>query len=83
MAKRRSKKSYACKRGIVTFRSKRGKIISFKGKHGAGCAPRKKPSTRHLSSMKSAMKRVAKKCAGKKIGAFRSCMRQGLRAAAR
>lgn len=51
-----------CKHGIITFKTKRGRVISFKGKHGASCGPRKKPSTRHLSKYKKAFAAASRRC---------------------
>ncbi len=72
--KRRGKAPHACRQGTITFRTKRGKIIHFKGKHGTGCAPRKKPSTRHLAPYKRKMAAAARACKGRKAKAFRSCV---------
>lgn len=64
----------ACRAGIVSFETSRGKKISFRGKTGAGCAPRKKPSTRHLAPYKRALATASRACRGKKAGAFRKCV---------
>jgi hypothetical protein len=74
MAKRKSKKSYACRKGTIHFRTKRGKHVVFKGKHGKGCSPRKKPSTRHLAKYKTAMAKAARACKGRKGKSFRTCV---------
>lgn len=73
-----------CRAGTITFKSKRGKVISFKGHHGADCGPRKKPSTRHLSVYKKAFATAAKSCKRKGGGvkAFRRCVGAAVRAAA-
>jgi len=73
-SRRRARRSSGCRTGIVRFKTKRGKVVSFHGKTGAGCSPRKKPSTRHLSRYKSALAKAARACKGKKAGAFRRCV---------
>lgn len=73
--KRRSRKaSGGCRTGIVRFKTKRGKVVSFRGKTGANCAPRKKPSTRHLAPYKRKLAAAARACKGKSAGAFRRCV---------
>ena len=72
MAKR--KRSKSCHKGVVSFKTKRGKTISFRGAMGAGCPKRKKPSTRHLAPYKKEMKSAARKCKGKPRKAFLSCV---------
>lgn len=52
----------ACRSGIITFRTSRGRVVSFKGRHGASCGPRKKPSTRHLAPYKKAFATASRKC---------------------
>jgi len=73
--RKRSRKASACRKGIVRFKTKRGKVVSFPGKTGAGCAPRKKPSTRHLAPYKRKLAAAARACKGKSAKAFRSCVR--------
>lgn len=69
-----------CRSGTITFKSKRGKVISFKGRHGADCGPRKKPSTRHLSVYKKAFARAAKSCSKRGgMKAFRKCIGTAVR----
>jgi len=68
------KKSTTCRQGIVKFKTKRGKVISFKGKTGPGCGPRPKPKTGHLAPYKSAMARAATACKGLKKDQFQSCV---------
>lgn len=82
MAKRRkkSRSTGACRRGIITFHTKRGKVVHFPGKHGKGCGPRPKPSTRHLAAHKRAMGAAARACKGRAAKAFRACVRAKLRA---
>lgn len=62
-------KTAKCKSTTIKFKTKRGKVISFKGHAGSGCAPRKKPSTRHLKVYQEVFGEAAKKCA-KKYGGF-------------
>lgn len=75
-ARRRKKSSRgaSCRAGIVRFKTKRGKVVQFRGKTGAGCAPRKKPSTRHLAKYKSALAKASRSCRGKHGSAFRKCV---------
>lgn len=76
-ARKRRKKSSrgaSCRAGIVRFKTKRGKVVQFRGKTGPGCAPRKKPSTRHLARYKSALAKASRACKGKRGGAFRKCV---------
>lgn len=63
-----------CKAGLVRFKTKRGKTVSFKGHVGSDCGPRPKPSTRHLAPYKAAMRRAAKGCKGRHGQAFRNCI---------
>lgn len=73
-SRRRARKSSGCRTGIVRFKTKRGKVVSFHGKTGANCAPRKKPSTRHLAPYKRKLAAAARACKGKSAGAFRRCV---------
>lgn len=81
MAKSKSK-SKRCKVTTVKFKTKRGKVISFRGHQGTDCAPRKKPSTRHLAPWKAVMKKAAPQCA-KRFGggtkAAAKCVGQAIR----
>jgi hypothetical protein len=77
--KKRSKKrsrarGASCRSGIVRFKTKRGKVISFKGKTGPGCSPRRAPSTRHLAPYKRKLAAAARACKGKSAKAFRKCV---------
>jgi hypothetical protein len=72
--RKRSKSRGGCRTGIVRFKTKRGKVISFRGKTGAGCSPRKKPSTRHLAPYKRALAKASRACRGKHGRQFRSCV---------
>ena len=63
-----------CHKGIVSFKTKRGKTISFRGNVGSGCPARRKPSTRHLAPFKKEMRIAAKKCKGKSRKAFLVCV---------
>ena len=72
--KARKARSSSCRTGIVRFKTKRGKVVSFRGKTGAGCAPRKKPSTRHLARYKSALAKASRACKGRHGKSFRSCV---------
>lgn len=75
MAKKKVKRAgAACHITTIKFKTKRGKVISFKGHQGASCGPRKKPSTKHLKHWQLAMKAAAKHCKGKPAGAFRNCV---------
>jgi hypothetical protein len=70
--KRRSKAAGSCGKRIIHFRTKRGKVVQFRGKSGPGCGPRPKPSTRHLAPYKRAMSKAARACKGSKN--FRRCV---------
>ena len=71
-----------CRSGTITFKSKRGKVISFKGRHGADCGPRKKPSTRHLAPYKQAFAAAARSCSKRGgVKAFRKCVGAAVRKA--
>ncbi len=72
--KRRSRKSGGCRTGMVRFKTKRGKVVSFHGKTGAGCAPRRAPSTRHLAPYKKKLAAAARACKGKSAKTFRRCV---------
>jgi hypothetical protein len=76
--RKRSSKGTACRAGIVSFKTRRGKVVKFRGKTGAGCSPRKKPSTRHLAPYKRALAAAARACKGKSAKAFRACVRAKL-----
>lgn len=78
MAKKKSRRKSritGCKSGTVRFKTRRGKVISFKGKQGPACGPRRKPSTAHLRPFKSMMRKASKSCAGKSLKPFRACVR--------
>lgn len=71
-----------CKLTTIKFKTKRGRVIAFKGHSGSDCAPRKKPSTRHLAPWKKAMKIGAHACAGSRgVSARRACIAKFLKAA--
>lgn len=70
----------ACKVTTITFKTKRGRKISFKGHSGANCPARKKPSTSHLKPWKTAMAAAAKRCKREKAGrGFRNCVAGALK----
>jgi hypothetical protein len=71
--KRSSRPKTGCKGGIVRFKTKRGKVIEFKGKQGPSCGPRRKP-TPPPKRYRDEFARQAKACKGKSRGAFMSCM---------
>lgn len=71
---RAAKKRAGCAGHLVSFTTKRGKRIEFRGKLGKSCGPRAKPSTRHLSAYKTGFTRAAKSCKGRSRGAFLNCM---------
>jgi hypothetical protein len=73
-SKARKARSSGCHSGIVRFKTKRGKVVSFRGKTGAGCSPRRAPSTRHLAPYKKKLAAAARACKGKSAGAFRKCV---------
>ena len=70
----RKRSGAACRTGTVRFKTKRGKVITFKGKSGPGCGPRKKASTRHLAPYKSLLATAAKACKGLKKKQFQNCV---------
>ncbi len=70
-----ARKSKACRVATISFETRRGREVSFRGHKGASCAPRKKPSTKHLRHYKNILKTAAKHCKGKSRGAFRACMK--------
>lgn len=80
MAKRR--RSSGCSVKQISFKTKRGRRVSFKGRHGAACSPR-----RFGHSTPSSFKpwaAAAKACArkrGAKVGskAMTSCMKAQVR----
>lgn len=74
MARKKRARSKSCHVGTVSFDTKRGRRVSFKGHVGQNCAPRKKPSTAHLRAYKTAMGRAARHCKGRKGQAFRNCV---------
>ena len=77
--KSRKKSTGTCRIGTVKFKTKRGKVIAFRGKSGPGCGPRPKPSTRHLAPYKQIFGRVSKACKGAVGKDFRSCVAAGMR----
>lgn len=84
------KKRTGCKQTTISFRTARGRKVSFKGRTGPTCGPRSKPSTRHLRVWKDAMKDAASDCAidargkakkGKSFNrkAYTSCLKDALK----
>ena len=72
MAKRRKKRhaaktSRACVKKAIRFKTKRGRVISFTGRHGLDCAPRKFSHTTpaRLRPWAAAMKKCSKKIRGR------------------
>jgi hypothetical protein len=76
---RRARRGGTCRTGTVRFKTKRGKVVTFHGKSGPGCGPRKKASTRHLAPYKSALARAARACKGLKKNQFQSCVASAMR----
>lgn len=78
MAKK--KRSKACVKKTIRFKTKRGKVISFTGKQGASCGPRPKPKTGHLNVYKRALANAARSCKRKNLsrGAFLNCVSSGM-----
>lgn len=73
-----------CTRKTIRFRTKRGKTISFTGRTGAGCGPRRKPSTGHLRLYKGIFKDASKSCQRRYkpfTKSFGRCMKDAFRAA--
>lgn len=73
-----------CTTGTIRFKTKRGKVISFKGHKGSDCAPRKKPSTAHLREYKSVMKSAAPGCkrsARGNVKVYRRCIGNAIKSA--
>jgi hypothetical protein len=73
-SRKSGRSSSACRTGQVRFKTKRGKVITFKGKTGPGCGPRKKPTTRHLAPYKRKLASAAKSCKGLSKNQFQSCV---------
>lgn len=86
-ARKRSRKrkggSASCRAGIIRIRTRRGKVVQFKGKTGPGCAPRKKPSTRHLAPYKRKMANAARSCKGLSKRQFQACVARAMHGKAR
>jgi hypothetical protein len=74
MAKKK-KKPAGCKHAVISFKTKRGKRIEFKGKTGATCGPRKKP-TPPPKHFRVEFARQARACKGGTRGAFLKCMKR-------
>jgi len=92
MAKRRKRaKSKACHKAVIRFKKKRGGIVSFTGKTGAGCGPRPKPKTGHLQVFKALFKTAARTCKKSSrarktkhgVSAFNRCIGSKVRAGAK
>lgn len=79
MARRKKSSKRGCSVGTISFRTKRGKRIEFRGRSGTSCGPRKKPSTRHLAVFKKAFKAAAKKCHQSSRKARNACVRAKLK----
>jgi hypothetical protein len=78
---KRGKKPKCSGKHPIKFETKRGKTISFRGRTGAGCPPRKKPSTRHLRAWKEVMAKASPQCKRASKGnvkAFRACVGEAL-----
>jgi len=73
--KRSSRPKTGCKGGIVRFKTKRGKVIEFKGKQGPSCGPRRKP-TPPPKHFRVEFGRQAKSCKGGSRGQFLKCMKR-------
>ena len=72
--RRKGHKRAGCRVGMIRIRTRRGKIVQFRGKTGPGCAPRKKPSTRHLKVYQRMMASAARSCKGLSKKQFESCV---------
>lgn len=79
MARSKKRRSSApktgCKAGIVSFETKRGKTIEFRGKQGPTCGPRRKP-TPPPKRYRDEFARQARACKGSSRGAFLKCMKR-------
>jgi len=74
----------SCSTGTIRFKTKRGKVIQFKGHKGAGCGPRPKPKTGHLREFKAAMKSAAPGCKRRAKGSaavYRRCVGNAIKSA--
>ena len=69
-----AKRAAGCTRKRITFKTKRGKTISFTGRQGQSCGPRPKPKTGHLRAYKGYMASAARACKGKSRRAFLNCV---------
>jgi len=72
-ATKRFKKSTGCARHMVEFTTKRGKTISFAGRLGKGCGPRKKPTPPPVE-FRRGMANAARACKGRSHSAFLKCV---------
>lgn len=70
----RRKARAACRVTTVRFKTRRGRVVEFRGKKGPGCPPRRKPSTRHLAPYKRALAAAARACKGRRGATFRRCV---------
>jgi hypothetical protein len=71
-----------CTRKTIKFKTRRGRTITFTGKSGSACPPRRKPSTAHLRPWKAVMKKASPQCARRFGGgtkAFGRCMKDALK----
>lgn len=73
----------SCRVGMIRIRTRRGKVVQFRGKTGPGCAPRKKPSTRHLAPYKRKLASAARSCKGLSKKQFQSCVASAMHGKAR
>lgn len=76
--KRRSRSSRpktGCKGGVVRFKTKRGKVIEFRGNQGPSCGPRRKP-TPPPKRYRDEFARQARACKGSRRAGFLKCMKR-------
>lgn len=81
--RKRSRKSRkgrgGCTVKTITIKTRRGKVVRFRGKSGSGCGPRAKPRTGHLAPYKRAMASAARSCKGLRKNQFESCVASAMR----
>lgn len=77
--RKRRKSRGGCAVKTITIKTRRGKVVRFRGKSGSGCGPRKKPTTRHLAPYKRAMASAARSCKGLTKRQFESCVASAMR----
>jgi hypothetical protein len=69
LSTKKAHKSAGCKGAVISFTTKRGRKVEFKGKAGKSCGPRKTSTSASAKAVRKLLAAAGKQC-GKRFGYF-------------